>query len=242
MKLIKSSKQNYFFLFTYLFFIIINIEKTLCDLPIHCLKEQIVGKWKIIATDLYDVKNGHEMKCGHTEPSTEKTAWRAETNLSFSREFELTFHEDDKVILSKFNFAELNGNWTMIYDEGFDINFHNLTFFAFNKYTRERNKEFSNIMNYNSLCYSTCLGWYRENKKWGCFKAYKIGADNNLILHVNKKNISEEEFQFVDPKFRTPSQEISSFKTLISSIYFPDEMRNIKIDNLYIESLNNLIL
>jgi hypothetical protein len=70
-----------------LIFLCCFIKYCINDLPVHCLKSQIVGKWNIKATKLYEVKSGHEMKCGHLEPSTEATSYKAKPKLKFDKEF-----------------------------------------------------------------------------------------------------------------------------------------------------------
>jgi cathepsin C len=52
---------------------------TLQDLPVHCLKHEIIGTWTLQTTDLYKVSSGHDMKCGHSEPSSENSSYLAES-------------------------------------------------------------------------------------------------------------------------------------------------------------------
>ena len=75
----------------------------------------------------------------------------------------------------------------MIYDEGFDIEFNEFSFFAFSKYTINKNKKQTN---YNSLCNSTCIGWYhnKDRTKWGCYQAFKTSEDPNKITNYDSKN------------------------------------------------------
>lgn len=91
--------RNKFSFFIYVCVILISINNSFCDLPIHCLKSEIIGKWKIEATKLYPIKNGHEMKCGHQEPSTENTSWNTKSNLPFDNIFEIEIKDDDSVIM-----------------------------------------------------------------------------------------------------------------------------------------------
>lgn len=59
------------------------LPNTLQDLPVHCLKHEIVGTWTIKTTDLFSVSSGHDMKCGHSEPSTEETSYLAESPYKY---------------------------------------------------------------------------------------------------------------------------------------------------------------
>lgn len=43
------------------------------------------------------------MKCGHLEPSTEDTSFRANPNLSFSKEYSVQLNNDDKAELDNKN-------------------------------------------------------------------------------------------------------------------------------------------
>lgn len=76
----------------------------------------------------------------------------------------------------------------MIYDEGFDIEFEELSFFAFSKYEITQNNY---VKSFNSQCYSTCIGWYHNKDKtqWGCYIAEKVGKNPLQITYSNSKNI-----------------------------------------------------
>jgi len=45
------------------------------------------------------VRSGHEMKCGHDEPSHELTSFKAKVNLKFDHIFELNLKKSDKAFL-----------------------------------------------------------------------------------------------------------------------------------------------
>ncbi len=62
----------------------------------------------------------------------------------------------------------------MVYDEGFNLEFDEFSFFTFFKYTIDIDKRNTN---YLSFCHSTLIGWYNNQDKsqWGCFKATKVG-------------------------------------------------------------------
>jgi cathepsin C len=90
----------------------------------------------------------------------------------------------------------------MVYDEGFNIETENYSFFAFSKYDKNNsdnifasntsfnsNSEKSKI-NFNSKCFSTCIGWYhnKEKSKWGCYQANKLNVDSQKITSFNSQN------------------------------------------------------
>ena len=87
----------------------------------------------------------------------------------------------------------------MVYDEGFDVNIQDYSFFAFSKYApNPRKNPFSSKKKdkFISMCYSTLIGWFHtDNKKWGCFYGHKLGvnyheptngeADDKLLVVEN---------------------------------------------------------
>ena len=60
----------------------------------------------------------------------------------------------------------------MVYDEGFEITYNNVKYFAFSKYEPK-----SDSRDYTSLCGETLIGWYNNihNGERGCYRAVKIG-------------------------------------------------------------------
>ena len=92
----------------------------------------------------------------------------------------------------------------MIYDEGFSVELENLKFFSFNFYSIQKNNtQNNNIININSHCYQTLVGWYltRDKKKWGCFKGYKNNVENINHIHSIKYNKKGNDLFIVDPTF-----------------------------------------
>jgi len=66
----------------------------------------------------------------------------------------------------------------MIYDEGFDIVAKDQSYFAFSMYTPRG----STAKKWDSHCYATLNGWYREGDNWGCFYAYKNKVKNPFMV------------------------------------------------------------
>jgi len=54
-------------------------------------------------------------------------------------------------------FSGSNGKWTMIYDEGFEVDVDNMNYFAFSKFYKEGHE-------YKSECSKTLKGWYHDIK------------------------------------------------------------------------------
>ena len=61
-----------------------------------------------------------------------------------------------------------SGQWTMVYDEGFELVLKNTRYFAFSKYEPNADQP-------KSLCDSTLVGWYinHDNGDRGCYHASK---------------------------------------------------------------------
>lgn len=62
------------------------------------------------------------MTCGHTQPDNEESSWAAfENDFIVDKELSLNLNSFDKVMDKNGHNA---GGWTMIYDEGFEINYN----------------------------------------------------------------------------------------------------------------------
>jgi cathepsin C len=96
----------------------------------------------------------------------------------------------------------------MVYDEGFDIQFDDLSFFAFSKYTIE--SSFNGIKIYKSKCYSTLIGWYTNKNKTqrGCYKALKMNVDPSYDTFVTTK---KENLNIINSDSIIPLESFSSF-------------------------------
>jgi cathepsin C len=76
---------------------LISIHKA--DIPVHCLKSQIVGKWIFQATEPKErnIQELYDLKCGHEMPSHEKSSHLSLSYTSienFDRSFEVEFTVD----------------------------------------------------------------------------------------------------------------------------------------------------
>lgn len=170
----------YFFLF---FPILI-----ICDLPVHCLKHQIVGNWNFHISSILKEKDSRE-QCGHESPDNPKTSNKPNFELIEEKIIVLTLKPDDSVHLASTPSINSKNKWTMIYDEGFDVFFDDIHYFAFSDFLNKNNHDYSR-------CGMTLVGWWYNEKtlEKGCFKGEKEG--DNLILTEN----SNQSF-VVQPKF-----------------------------------------
>lgn len=67
------------------------------------------------------------------------------------------------------------GNWTMVYDEGFEVNVGDLSFFAFSNFTFEGSASAPHSKHNVSHCGQTMVGWYRDasRTRFGCYYSEK---------------------------------------------------------------------
>jgi len=103
-----------------------------------------------------------------------------------------TVQEEKEVELLNPNVAisgKGRGNWTMIYDEAFEVNVDNLSLLAFSRFELS---QVSGQQHNVSRCGETQLGWYRDSsrKLWGCFYAKKKVSDEEHALLVSHAPVS----------------------------------------------------
>ena len=143
------------------------------DLPVHCLYKQVLGDWTFelegntFTADLHNEKT----YCGHGQPDQVQHL----PNVDFM--FQIEKPEYISVRLSEPNLASSpqlgSGTWTMIYDEGFIINFGTKTFFNYFYYCDDKAPR-----KHISVCDKTMKGWYsnpdpQDHSNWGCWFGYK---------------------------------------------------------------------
>ncbi|CAD8121312.1 unnamed protein product [Paramecium sonneborni] len=161
------------------------VLSTRADLPVHCLRHQIVGKWQLEFTEP-QIKGSGPLTCGHNVPDNERTSQIAGQNTfkkAFSYEVILT--AKNNVIQKK----RMQGKWTMVYDEGFEVDFLNYKCFAFSKYK-------TNYSGAYSYCGETLIGWYQntETNERGCYRAYKVEKTHKVSEGANNGHVVQPQF------------------------------------------------
>mmetsp|Transcript_32565 Transcript_32565/g.93387 ORF Transcript_32565/g.93387 Transcript_32565/m.93387 type:complete len:522 (+) Transcript_32565:91-1656(+) len=134
------------------------------DLPVHCVRHQLVGDWEFHLGQ----PGAQRSSCGHLSPDSEDKQPTVALNEVADKRL---------VTLNPPNLAQTStdsaGNWTMIYDEAFEVNVDGLSFLAFSRFDlfHEKDGTKKNV----SRCGETQLGWYRNTggTQWGCFFAKK---------------------------------------------------------------------
>lgn len=138
-------------------------QEVAADLPVHCLRHQLVGDWDFFLGEPSHMRSS----CGHLRPDDEEL----QPSVFLEK-----IHEQRKVRLTNPNVAlsskDANGRWTMIYDEAFEVNVEDLSFLAFSRWDYEL---LDGVRRNVSHCGKTQLGWYRsqDRTRWGCFFARK---------------------------------------------------------------------
>ena len=119
-------------------------------------------------------------------PSNENSAYLVQPDSSFKKIIFAELSMDSKSII-EINNQKIKGNWTMVYNEGFDILADDYSFFSFSKYSLAGEKY--GKKQWKSKCYSTLVGFYHKGNNFlGCFYAEKIGENPNQITNDNIKN------------------------------------------------------
>lgn len=151
---------------------------TLADLPVHCLRHQVAGRWSFFLGQ----GSPHRSSCGHQSPDAEDAQPLLLLDSAQEKQVELLSPNVAKS-------ATGLGSWTMIYDEAMEVNVDNLSMLAFSRF------ELSDVggQRHNiSRCGETQLGWYRdtERKLWGCFYAKKMVSEEEHALLVSHAPVS----------------------------------------------------
>jgi len=143
----------------------------------------------------------------------------------------------------------------MVYDEGFAMEFEELSFFAFSNYEIVSDED--SIKTYKSKCYSTCVGWYRNKdaSQWGCYRAQKIGRSPSTVTYttttdskessiINKEKVTSISNRIEENIIENSYKENKS-KPINRSIYYKKQRNTQHLINSFLslkESSNLLLL
>lgn len=152
------------------------------DLPIHCIHEQVVGKWT------FELDKGKGDKktttCGYPRPDSNRAHFEnPPPAVKVAEELELTLSAPNQVESTDGQ----RGTWTLIYDEGFEVRIGGRVFFAFFRYDPkvQGSYESTEVDDYNSICTETMVGWFHNDDKtgWGCYQGHR--SDLRRVDEVN---------------------------------------------------------
>jgi cathepsin C len=138
------------------------------DLPVHCLRHQVVGDWEFTLSPLQSKRSS----CGHLkpdDPNSQPHMKYLESLGSLSKR-KMTLRDPDTAS----DEDGASGTWTMIYDEGFEVAVGDFVYFAFSKFTFTDAARTHNV----SHCDETQIGWYHnaERSKFGCYVAKMVNS------------------------------------------------------------------
>jgi cathepsin C len=150
------------------------------DLPVHCLKHEVLGEWII----KHDPLSHERSACGHHAPDLEGQQPARSLECGDNCETLSVFLDAPDIVKDEHGGAI--GKFTMIYDEGIQIKLegrYNLDLLAFSRYELSQP---SNLATNTSLCEFTGKGWVQSlfrgpgtstaDIKHGCFIAQKKNA------------------------------------------------------------------
>ena len=173
----------------------------IADLPVHCTYEQFLGEWEF-SLDLSTFKADLQSSltyCGHGQPNRV---------MSFVQDEKFSFKKTEKVSIQieEPNYAYSSeygtGIWTLVYDEGFILDFTDISFTTYFFYYKDGN-------NYKSDCGRTTVGWYRggnpkNHEDWGCFYATRMSQSKSL---ASDPDYQTSTFKWVQPEYTSFLQE-----------------------------------
>lgn len=145
----------------------ITINTCRSDLPIHCVKSQVVGQWKLEISEPQEVEFPYKMNCGHENPDNPANSYLAlRDSFKPTTQFKVDLKDDTEVHEN----GAKKGKWTMVYDEGLDIILGDHRFTTFFDYYPNATGQ---VMNH---CGKTVVGWYKNlaSNEQACFRAEKI--------------------------------------------------------------------
>jgi len=147
---------------------------TLADLPVHCLRHQVAGEWEFSLGPLGKKRSS----CGHQSPDDENQ--QPKIALTDLKERKLVTLAHPNSASTK---KDPEGTWTMIYDEGFEVNVEGLSFFAFSRFDLlNEDGQKHNV----SHCGESQVGWYhtQDRSQWGCYFAKKTTTHADYLVQL----------------------------------------------------------
>lgn len=156
----------------YLYFLLISLctPLALCDLPVHCLRHQILGEWEFTLT----IPKSKRGSCGHLRPDSEERQPSVEFIHTLQTTKKRFILQDPDVVKD----GHKVGKWTMVYDEGFEVAVSGFTYFAFSRFEFVPDPHAENGRRNISHCSETQVGWYHDTarKQWGCYVGKRLNS------------------------------------------------------------------
>jgi len=138
------------------------------DIPVHCLHHHVRGTW----TFHRGTANGDRSTMGACNNAGDYLGG-GDFGLGtpgFKTMDSIQVHlASPNIATAKIGGKKVEGTWTMMYDEGFEVTLANQKYFAFSKYTGTHKHTLSH-------CDKTFPGWFHsdpDKKTWGCYYGVK---------------------------------------------------------------------
>lgn len=119
---------------TYLLLLLLFPPPSYCDLPVHCIADDIQGHWSL---NLQPTST-HFSKCGHQSPDKNTDHLYSDVNNTITTVSVIVDLQFPDILVMD---GQIVGRWTMVYDEGFEMVINGTSYFAFSRYVYEGNSQ-----------------------------------------------------------------------------------------------------
>uniref|UniRef100_A0A7S3YXP7 Dipeptidyl peptidase 1 n=1 Tax=Lotharella globosa TaxID=91324 RepID=A0A7S3YXP7_9EUKA len=205
------------------------------DLPIHCVHDQIFGKWKLEFSEATEKRQ----TCGYKSP---------DVNAQHFKDYSYKFATVETSVVDvsppqMIDKEDINSNgyrgdlpWTLVYDEGLHFSVDGKNAFAFFDYApRNHNLMMDFPEAYESNCHKTRTGWFHTMDngvmKYGCFKANLVARRGASMSFLASSSTLEPEDS--SPTIASPTSYVHVRKPM------EDSSENFQFNLSYIDSVNS---
>ncbi|XP_071548233.1 dipeptidyl peptidase 1-like [Panulirus ornatus] len=142
---------------------------SLGDTPANCLYEDIRGTWTFLETERL---GDNTINCDELGP------------VVHTKTLTLSFPNTATDELGN------AGTWTLIYNQGFEVNINERSYFAFSYYEGD-------WLSSTSYCDRTFNGWSRDKtvRNWSCFSAQKNNMTTPRVTHKLRETLPKRPFK-----------------------------------------------
>ena len=204
-------------------FVLASISKA--DLPIHCIKSQVIGKWKFSLGPAVKPASLKDARCGYLAPSGALDAMQntPDSNFKVKETIEVRLDKYNKIYDPSRSSSKRVGTWTMMYDEGMIIEHKRLSMFVFFRYSLWQGSAMSD-------CSKTLIGWCRDKRKRiACCFGEQVQADSDIDKVSYGKTIKGAEIAIANFKKHEADFKESTRMTELAKISLPDSSKEEKI-------------
>jgi cathepsin C len=174
----------------------------LADLPVHCMRAQVLGKWDLAIGPSSPKRSA----CGHQRPDSPGGQPKREIPAN-AKNVTVTFADKgaNKIVVQS---GGQETYFSMVYDEGFEFEHDGKAFFAFSAYDLKPSLAGGKPVN-QSRCEQTEVGWYtsKDRSEFGCWIGHKVQPEHALVrteeprpAEEHPKEPKEEHPAFKEPK------------------------------------------